>query len=129
MASDKKPFAIFKNSWFNRFAKRENISDETLKDAIKRAEEGLIDANLGGHVIKQRIARNKQGKSGGYRTIIVFKKNDKAFFVFGFAKNEQDNISKSDKDNFKKLAKELLELTPEQIEKLIEIQELMEIEP
>ncbi len=119
---------IFKNAWFSRFAKREKISDEILKDAIDKADKGLIDADLGGSVIKQRIARPNEGKSGGYRTIIVFKKAEKAFFVFGFAKNERENISKSDKDNFKKLAKELLGLTSEQIEELVKTGELMEVQ-
>jgi hypothetical protein len=56
---------IFKNAWFSRFAKRENLSDAVLRDAITKIEKGTIDANLGGHVLKQGIARPQQGKSGG----------------------------------------------------------------
>jgi len=93
---------IFKNTWFQRFARKEKITDEVLKDAIVRAEKGIINADLGGNVIKQRIARVGQGKSSGYRTIIIFKKGDKAFFVYGFAKNERDNIDKNETDAFKK---------------------------
>ena len=106
---------IFKNTWFQRFSRREKITDEVLKGAIARAEKGTIDADLGGNVIKQRIARLGQGKSGGYRTIIVFKKGDKAFFIYGFAKSERENIDKNETDVFKKSAKELLALSDKHI--------------
>ena len=119
---------IFKNTWFQRFARREKITDEVLRDAIARAEKGTIDADLGGNVIKQRIARVGQGKSGGYRTIIVFKKGDKAFFVYGFAKSARENIDKNETDVFKKSAKELLALSDKHIQELIDIGALTEIE-
>ena len=77
---------IFKNAWFRRFAKREKISDAMLRKAIARVDRGIIDANLGGHIIKQRIARAGQGKSSGYRTIIIFRKEDKAFLFTGLPK-------------------------------------------
>lgn len=118
---------IFKNTWFQRFVRKENITDEVLKDAIARAEKGIINADLGGNVIKQRIARVGQGKSGGYRTIIIFKKGDKAFFVYGFAKNERDNIDKNETDAFKKSAKELLSLSDKHIQELIENGALTEV--
>lgn len=60
---------IFKNKWFARFAGKENIDDRMLSKAIDAAERGIIDADLGGGVIKQRVARERSGKSGGYRTI------------------------------------------------------------
>ncbi len=62
---------VFKTRWFARFAKREDISNDCLADAIARAERGLIDADLGGGLIKQRVARPGKGKSGGYRTLIA----------------------------------------------------------
>lgn len=120
---------IFKNAWFWRFARRERIADKTLLDAIARAEQGTIDADLGGNVIKQRIARPGQGKSGGYRTVIVFRKGDRAFFVYGFAKSERDNIDRAETEAFKKAARELLALSDEQIGKLIENGALTEITP
>ena len=70
---------IFKNAWFSRFARRENIKEAVLVDAVTRAERGVIDADLGGGVIKQRIARPGQGKSGGYRSIMLFRKGTQAF--------------------------------------------------
>lgn len=119
---------IFKNAWFKRFASRERISDAALAKVIARIEKGAVDADLGGNVIKQRMARPGQGKSGGYRTIIVFRQGDKAFFVYGFAKKELDNINKDELKTFKQAAKELLALSDEQIEKLIKIEGLTEIE-
>ena len=75
---------------------------------MELAEKGLIDADLGGGVIKQRIARPGHGKSGGFRSIILFRSGDKAFFVYGFAKNDRDNITLVEKEVFKELAAEML---------------------
>lgn len=72
---------IFKNAWFERFTRKQRIADAALVDAVRRAERGQIDADLGGGVIKQRVARAGQGKSGGYRTIILFRLEQRAFFV------------------------------------------------
>lgn len=118
---------IFKNKWFSKFAGKEGISDEKLVQAVRDADAGNIDADYGGGVIKQRIARPKEGKSGGYRTIILFHKGDKAFFVFGFAKSVLDNIDRSDVRSFKKLAKILRSATPEQLLDLVGRGELEEI--
>ena len=76
---------VFRNAWFGRFARKEKISAAALWEAVERAERGLIDADLGGGVIKQRISRSGAGKSRGYRSIVIYRKDDKAFFVFGFA--------------------------------------------
>ena len=91
-----------------RFAKKAGIGDVVLCEAIRDAERGLIAADLGGGVIKQRIARPGQGKSGGFRTLIVFRASARAFFVHGFAKNEKDNIGKDELVALKKLASDLL---------------------
>jgi hypothetical protein len=99
---------IFQNKAFVRFAKKAGIDDAMLCEVLRDAERGLIAANLGGGVIKQRIARPGQGKSGGFRTLIVFRAGDRAFFVHGFAKNEADNIGKNELVALKKLASELL---------------------
>ncbi len=99
---------IFKNKWFMRFARKEGINDSDLCKAVRNAENGLIDADLGGGVIKQRIARAKEGKSGGYRSIILFRSGDKAFFIYGFSKSNQDNISQEELAGFKALAGEML---------------------
>ena len=87
-----------------RFARKGDIGDATLCDAIQDAERGLIAADLGGGLIKQRIARPDQGKSGGFRVLIVFRAGARAFFVHGFAKSEKDNIEKDELVALKRLA-------------------------
>ncbi len=83
---------VLKNPWFARFARKEKISDSALCEAVARAEKGLIDADLGGGVLKQRVARLGSGKSGGYRTLILYRSGERAVFAFGFAKSGMDNI-------------------------------------
>ncbi|MBW4635366.1 MAG: type II toxin-antitoxin system RelE/ParE family toxin [Iphinoe sp. HA4291-MV1] len=118
---------IFKNAWFERFARKERLEDKALCAAVSRAEKGLVDADLGSGVIKQRIARQGQGKSGGYRSIIIFRCGDKAFFMYAFAKSERDNLREDEVQAFKKAAKEMLELSDEQIAELIEKGHLTEV--
>jgi hypothetical protein len=110
---------IFKNSWFVRFADKEDIDDTKLVEAVLAAERGLIDADLGGGVIKQRIARSGEGKSGGYRTILIFRKGGVAFFVYGFSKSSRDNITREELQVFKKLARAMLALSEEEIKKQV----------
>jgi len=106
---------IFKNKWFVKFAKKEGIDDQQLVKAVADAESGKIDANYGGGVIKQRIAREGGGKSGGYRSIILYLRGNKAFFVYGFSKKDQDNINRDEETYFKKLAKVTLRMTDKEI--------------
>ena len=118
---------VFKNAWFERFARKEKISAEALWDAVQRAEQGQIDADLGAGVIKQRIARPGGGKSKGYRSIVLYRKGDKAFFVFGFPKNLQDNIREDEEAQFKSMAKHVLALTDEQLQRLIHNRQFEEV--
>ena len=99
---------IFKSKQFKRWADKEKLTDAVLAQAIREIENGLIDANLGGHVFKKRISISGQGKSGGLRTLLAFKADNMSFFMFGFAKNEQDNINKDELKALKLMAKELL---------------------
>lgn len=98
---------IFKTRWFARFARKQRIDDPALREAIRRAETGLVDADLGGGVIKQRIARPNEGKSGGFRSIVLFQSGERAFFVYGFAKSAQDIIGPKELKAFKALANEM----------------------
>ena len=118
---------IFKDAWFCRFARREKIKDDVLKESVTRAEKGIIDADLGGGVIKQRIPRQGQGKSGGYRSIVIFRKGDVAFFVYGFAKSDRENIGPDEVASFKKIAKGYLDLSAKQIEKMLRDETLKEV--
>ena len=118
---------ILKTKWFHRFARKERITDAVLVDAIERADGGQIDADLGGGVIKQRIARSGQGRSGGYRTIVVFRRADRAVFVFGFAKSERSNINADEEREFKNAAKHILALADEQIAELLKQGDFVEV--
>jgi len=100
---------IFKNKAFTRFAKKSGIDDASLCKAISDAERGLLDVDLGGGVIKQRVARSGGGKSVGFRTLILFRIGSLAFFVHGFAKNEQANIDDDELVALRKLAAIMLE--------------------
>lgn len=111
---------VFKTKWFQRFARKEKITDAVLIGAVVRAEKGQVDADLGGGVIKQRIARPGQGKSGGYRTIILFRKSERAVFVYGFAKSERADISPDEEMEFKAAARHVLRLTEKQIAELVQ---------
>ena len=117
-----------KNGWFARFARKEGLTDSALREAVRRAEDGLIDADLGGGVIKQRVARPGKGKSGGYRTLILYRQGDRAIFAFGFAKNAQANISKADLALLKDAAVEALGWSGEELDRLVASGTLVEIE-
>lgn len=119
---------IFKNKPFARFARKARIGDAALREAVGRAEKGLIDADLGGGVVKQRIAREGSGKSGGFRTIILFRAGERSFFVHGFAKNEQDNIHDDELAAFKLLAAQLLAYDDAALAKAISAGMLTEVE-
>ena len=75
-----------------RYARRERITDRSLREAIERAGRGTIDADLGGGIIKQRVGRSGQGRSGGYRMLIAYRASTRAVFLYAFAKNERENI-------------------------------------
>jgi len=124
---ENEPMRIFKSKWFAKFARKERITDAKLCEAIRNAEKGIIDADYGGGVIKQRIARPNEGKSGGYRSIILFRKGALSFFVFGFAKSEAGNIDASDERDFKELAKTILAVSETELKALIDRGHYMEV--
>lgn len=95
---------------------------------MERAESGLVDADLGGGVIKQRVARPGKGKSGGYRTLILFRQGDRAVFAFGFAKSAQANISKADLALLRDAATEALKWNDEDLDRLVASGTLVEID-
>ncbi len=99
---------VFKGKVFDRFARKAGISNTTLSGAIYDAALGLVDADLGGGVIKLRLARPGGGKSGGYRSIVLFRARERAVFMYGFAKNERDNIGTDELVAFRKLARAVL---------------------
>lgn len=118
---------VFKNKWFAKFARKERINDQKLAELIKDLEKGIIDADYGGGVVKQRLARVGQGKSGAYRCIILFRAHEKAFFTYGFLKSELDNIAKEDEQVFKELAERVLNFSDEEIKHLLNTGALIEV--
>lgn len=93
--------SIFKTKNFDRFARKQKLDDDELREAVTNVTAGRIDADLGGGVIKQRIARDGAGKSGGFRTIILFRGGSNVFFVHGYAKKRKANISKDELTAFR----------------------------
>jgi hypothetical protein len=118
---------IFKSRWFQRFTRKEGIGDAALREAVARAEKGLIDADLGGEVIKQRIARPGKGKSKGYRLVVFFRRGARAFFVYGFSKSERANIDDAEEKQFKEAAKQVLALTEKNLAELLKKGDFVEV--
>lgn len=102
--AESKTLSVYKSKPFARFARKSLISDADLWNAAHLANQGVIDADLGGGVIKQRIARAGEGKSGGSRSIILFRKYDRAVFVHGFEKRDKANIKADELIAFRRYA-------------------------
>jgi hypothetical protein len=118
---------VFKTKPFERFARKEGISAMSLCEAVARADDGLIDANLGGGLIKQRVARKGQGRSGGYRTIIVYRSGQTAIFIHGFAKSDKDNIDARELRELQKAATVFLALSDAELDKAVKGRRLIEV--
>jgi hypothetical protein len=117
---------VFKNKAFAKWAHKEGLSDRTLLVAVAEMEQGLIDADLGGGVYKKRVATAK-GKSSGGRTLIAYRFADKAFFVYGFAKNAKANITATELKALRILANDLLNYSDTEINRLLDAGALFEI--
>jgi hypothetical protein len=118
---------IFKNTWFNRFAGKEDITDDELKELVNKLEAGQVKGDLGGGVYKPRVARSGEGKSGGYRVIVFFKSKKGAFFVYGFAKSDRANINHEELRIFKKRSKDAFSMTETQINDRLKNGTLIEV--
>jgi hypothetical protein len=110
---------IFKYNKFSRFAKKHHLDDAMLCTVVEEMEDGIIHADLGGGVFKQRMARKGQGKSGGYRVIVLYKIGKLALFVHGFSKSDEDNISPAQEEKFKDLSRLYLGLSEKWLNKLV----------
>lgn len=118
---------VFVTKEFARFRRKARLSVEKLIDAASEVADGRFDADLGGGVFKQRVARDGGGKSGGFRTIIVFRAGGHSFFVHGFAKNAKANVSTKELKALRQLAHVLLGLSEEQLETAAVNGELIEV--
>jgi hypothetical protein len=117
----------FKNTWFARYACKEDISDNELKETVNQLEAGQADANLGGDVYKVSVARSGKGKSGGYRVIVLFRSKERTFYVYGFATSSMANINDKTLLAYKEAAKEYFLMTDDQLDNQIKQGKLIEL--
>jgi hypothetical protein len=118
---------IFKNAWFDRFARKAGINEDTLKAVAGELEKGNWDASYGGDVYKKRVARPGEGKRGGYRAIIIFRSGKTTYYIYGFPKSAKDDITEKEEQYYKKRAYDILSLTDAQIRARLEEGSLIEI--
>ena len=119
---------IFKDEEFARRARKARLTNGVLRSAVEAAEAGIVAAHLGGDLIKLRIPRPGGGKSGGYRTILAYRRGDRAFYIYVFAKNVLESIDAVELTDLKDYAKILMNLNEDQIAVALRTGELEEIE-
>lgn len=119
---------LLKTKWFSKWASKNSLSDSDLKAAITDLIEDKGVSSLGGNLYKIRVSREHEGKSGGYRTLIAYKKDERAIFLFAFAKNEKDNLDRSELSALKKLAGDYISLDSEEIKRQIILGNLNKLE-
>ncbi len=117
----------FKTKLFHKWAIQEGLSDDTLQQAIDEIGHGLFEANLGGNIIKKRVALHARGKSGGARTLLAYRTEENSFFLYAFAKNTRANISDKELKSLKLMAKYFLSLKNKEIKIAIKSGELFEV--
>jgi len=118
---------IFRTRYFSRWMRKAKLADQALCLAVSEMEDGLIDADLGGGVVKKRIALPGRGKSGSSRTLVATNKGSKWFFLFSFEKNVRANITSEELEALRALAKQLLDRTQDQLDEAILDGSLQEI--
>ena len=118
---------IFRTRTFDRWMKKAGLTDQALRLAVVEMTRGLIDADLGGGVMKKRVALPGRGKRGGARTIVATRFGKYWFFLYGFAKNERGTIGKDELRALQELARELLNFTDRQIGKALSSNEIFEV--
>jgi len=118
---------IFKTRYFNRWLRKTELTDESLCKAVAEMERGLVDADLGGGVVKKRVALAGRGKRGGARTLVVTNRGDRWFFVYGFEKSVRANILAEDLEGLREIAKQLLDRTSAQLDQAVGNGSLQEI--
>jgi hypothetical protein len=118
---------IYKHKIFHQWSKTEGLKDTTLRKTIDEMNKGLYEANLGSGLYKKRVAMPGKGKRGSYRTHIAFMDNEKAFFIYGFSKNQKSEITNNEKEIYRKLAKDLLSMNEKEIQNLLVMNKLFEV--
>lgn len=118
---------VFKVRSFGRWSRKAGIRDDVLSKAVGEMARGLIDADLGRHVFKKRVPVPGRGKRGGARTIVGSNLGDRWFFLYGFEKNERDNIDARELDGFREIAQALLSMDLKLLEKALREGEIEEV--
>jgi hypothetical protein len=117
-----------KTKWFDKWSKKYAINDNKLLKAIGSIPGNLGIVDLGAGLYKLRIAGEQRGKSGGFRSIVVFRKSELAVFVYGFSKTEKDNLNQDELKYFKKLAKDLIRISRDDYNRMIQQGDFIQIE-
>jgi len=118
---------LFKTRTFSRWMRRTGLEDEALKAAVVEMEAGLVDADLGGCLLKKRVPLGNRGKRGGARTIVATRFSGSWFFVFGFGKNERASIEKDELRALQEVAVTLLALGDDELAEAVSVGELLEV--
>ena len=117
---------MFRTRTFTRWMRKAGLTDEALRHAVSEMAQGLVDADLGGNVVKKRVALAGQGKRSGARIIVATKLTDRWFFLYGFGKNERANIDKDELKMLQEVAKELLKFDDRQLAVALTAGEIVE---
>ena len=107
--------------------RKAGVSEPALCEAVVEMRRGLIDADLGGGVVKKRVPLPGRGKSGGARTLVATNRDDRWFFLYGFAKNDRDNVRADELEALQNLAADLLRLSRADLDAWVEAGALHEI--
>jgi hypothetical protein len=118
---------VFKTRHFTRWMRKTELADAALCAAVDEMVRGLIDADLGGGVLKKRVPLPGRGKSGSTRTLVATNKGSRWFFLFGFEKNERGNVSDKELEALQALADDLLKLSSRDLDAQVESGTLQEI--
>jgi hypothetical protein len=118
---------VYKTRAFQRWLSKQVLTDEMLFEAVSEIEQGLVDANLGGFLYKKRIALPGRGKRGSVRTLLAVKHGSKAIYLYGFEKNQRDNLTVNEEKAYKLIAKTVLGYTDGELQERLNEQSLIEI--
>ena len=118
---------VFKTRHFCRWMRKTELTDSALCCAVAEMTQGLIDADLGGGVVKKRVGLAGLGKRGGARTLLATNKGSRWFFVYGFEKNDRANITNDELAALKEIAEQLLARTGLQLDAAVQDGSLQEI--
>lgn len=118
---------IFKTKSFYKWAKKNSLNDESLIEAVEEIEAGLVEAKLGANLYKKRVATSTKGKRGGFRTLLAYKKGKVVFFIYGFEKNQKENISDKEEKDLKNAADVYLNFDEKTTQEAINIGSLIEV--